>query len=191
MLYKNLPRDIIDTVFDFLETEESIWVHHYKDNNLLMKVNKNSSTIQKIKNTLIKKIYKPTKENIIQIMDEDGIIKTLNVYTNYIEFTNDILQTDVIDYYLYEYSYYFKPVIKNNKIVYEKNYVIIIKNNNDWNHHANIEYPYGYGAVINGFHYYNQEHGIEKRNLDEEYIGYCSSYRTFPTINGAQLYEFS
>jgi hypothetical protein len=188
-----LPRDLIDSVFDFLETNDSIWIHDYKNNELLMKINKQSTFIQNLKTVVMKKIHKPTKEKIIQIMDEDGIIKTLNVYTSYFEFNSDIINPmySTIEYYLCEYSVYFKPVLKNNEIVYEKNYIIIIKNNNDWDHHANIEYPYGYGAVMNGYHYYNEGVFMKETKLDEEYIGYASSYRTFPTVNNAQLYEFN
>ena len=188
----DLPRDVIDSVFEFLETEESIWVHHYNDNDLLMKINEQSTFIHNLNRVIMNKIYKPTKEKIIQIMDEDGIIKTLDVYTSYFEFNSDIINPmySTIEYYLCEYSFYYKPVLKNNEIVYEKNFIIIIKNNNDWDHHANIEYPYGYGAVMNGYHYYNDGVFMKETKLDEEYIGYASSYRTFPTIINAQLYEF-
>ena len=188
----DLPRDVIDSVFEFLETEESIWVHHYNDNDLLMKINEESTFIHNLNRVIMNKIYKPTKEKIIQIMDEDGIIKTLDVYTSYFEFNSDIINPmySTIEYYLCEYSFYYKPVLKNNEIVYEKNFIIIIKNNNDWDHHANIEYPYGYGAVMNGYHYYNDGVFMKETKLDEEYIGYASSYRTFPTVNNAQLYEF-
>ena len=186
-----LPRDIIDSVFEFLENEESLWIHHYdKGDKITMKINQQSTSIQNLKRVLTNKIYHPTKENIIQLMDDEGIIKSLNVYTTYFEYNSDIINpmNDIIEYYLCEYSFYFKPIIKNNEIVYEKNYILIIKNNNDWDHHANIEYPYGYGAVINGYHYEGSL--MKETKLDEEYIGYASSYRTFPTINNAQLYEF-
>ena len=193
MLHRNsmLPRDIIDSVFEFLEDEESLWIHDYNSlDKIIMKINEESTFIQNLNRVLIKKIFKPIKENIIQIMDDDGIIKTLNVYTNYFEYNSDIINPmyATIEYYLCEYSFYFKPILKNNEIVYEKNYILIIRNNNDWDHHANIEYPYGYGAVINGYHYEGPL--IKETKLDEEYIGYASSYRTFPTVNNAQLYEF-
>ena len=189
-----LPRDIIDSVFEFLETDETIWIHYYREpDEITIKINKYSAPIQNLNRVLLNKIYKPTKENIIQIIDEDGILKTLNVYTNYIKYNTDIVNPpyEMIDYYLCEYSYYFKPILKNNEIVYDKNYILIIKNNNDWDHNANIEYPYGYGAVMNGYHYYNEDSVMKEETLDEEYIGYASSYRTFPTIINAQLYEFA
>lgn len=190
-----LPRDIIDSVFEFLETDETIWIHDYieEPDEITIKINKYSAPIQNLNRVLINKIHKPTKENIIQIIDEDGILKTLNVYTNYIKYNTDIVNPpyEMIDYYLCEYSYYFKPILKNNEIVYDKNYILIIKNNNDWDHNANIEYPYGYGAVMNGYHYYNEDSVMKEETLDEEYIGYASSYRTFPTIINAQLYEFA
>jgi hypothetical protein len=189
-----LPRDIIDSVFEFLETDETIWIHYYiEPDEITIKINKYSAPIQNLNRVLLNKIDKPTKENIIQIIDQDGFLKTLNVYTNYIEYNTDIVTPpyEMIDYYLCEYSYYFKPILKNNEIVYNKNYILIIKNNNDWDHNANIEYPYGYRAVMKGYHYYNEGAFTKKEILDEEYIGYASSYRTFPTINNAQLYEFT
>lgn len=188
-----LPRDIIDSVFEFLETDETIWVHDYREpDEITVKINKSSQLVDKLNTLLYKKIYNPIKESIIQIMDDDGIIKTLNAYTSYFEFNSDIMATeeDSIKYYLCEYSFYFKPTIKNNEIVYDKNYILIIKNNNDWEHHANIEYPYGYGAVMDGYHYYKEGNCMKEDILDEEYIGYLSSYRTFPTIHNATLYEF-
>ena len=189
-----LPRDMIDSIFEFVEDEESLWIHDYdKEDKITMKINTNSRFINKLEEIVWTKIHvNPIRENIIQIIDDEGIIKTLNVYTSYFVYNSDILNptNHVIDYYLCEYSFYFKPIIKNDGIVYEKNYILIIKNGNDFEPSANIEYDYGYGAVLNGYHYYNKDSILKEEVLHDTYCGFASSYRTFPTIDNAQLYEF-
>jgi len=187
-----LPRDMIDSIFEFVEDEESLWIHDYdKGDKITMKINTNSTFINKLEEIVWTKIHiNPMRENIIQIMDEEGIIKTLNVYTMTFTFCGDILSPNYDDYYLCEYSFYFKPIIKNDDIIYETNYVLIIKNGNDWETTANIEYEYGYGAVLNGYHYYNKDSILKEEVLHDTYCGFASSYRTFPTVENAQLYEF-
>ena len=48
-----LPRDIIDSVFAFLEDEESLWIHDYdKGDKITMKINTNSTFINKSFHTI-------------------------------------------------------------------------------------------------------------------------------------------
>ena len=44
-----LPRDIIDSVFEFLETDETIWIHYYREpDEITIKINKYSTPIQNL-----------------------------------------------------------------------------------------------------------------------------------------------
>jgi hypothetical protein len=201
-----LPRDVIDAIFEFYETEYTVWIHSYKENDeLIMKIN--TLILKKLNRINHKKIHNPIKENIIQLVNKDGIIVNLNVYTftftygswlyQYIlnNYYGDYLDIDIeqqqLNIYLCEYSFYYTPYMKNKNIEYIANYITITKNNNEYDQPASVEFHYGYGAVLGGNHYYmNTEFEHLRETLCEDYIGYSSSYRLFPTIHNAKIYEF-
>lgn len=173
--------DVINHIFGFMINDYDIWIptidYYYK---IKMKMNRESILIQNLEEMLLfKKNNNPIQLKKIQIYSEDGGTKTIKVYN-----------FDIItDNYLIEYSYYYDNKI--NSINYQPINSIIIYKNNDPTDTVPYMYHYdGFGSVIDGYHHYYKKNRQITNKLNNSYIGNMSSYRLFPTIQNATLYEF-
>jgi len=193
-----LISDTINNILSFIVNDYNIWEptidYSYK---MKMKINMNSVLIQNLEAMLLYKLYNPITKKIIQIYSDNGGTKTIEAYTFKIVmegFHDDNNE----NYYntLIKYSFYYENIIHvDNEIIHKHPVVncIIIYVNNDKNEEiASLDYYYGYGAVIDGYHHYfhKTEQKIIKKKLNNNYMGYVSAYRMFPTMKNAKLYEF-
>jgi hypothetical protein len=173
--------DVINNIFSFMINNYDIWIptidYYYE---IKMKINRNSILIQNLEQMLLFKVNNQIQSKIIQIYNEDSGTKTIHVYTF------DI----VTDNYLIEYSYYYQNNT-NDYMKYQPMNCIIIHKNNDPTDTSPYLYDYdGYGSVIDGYHHYYKNNRQITNKLNNSYLGFMSSYRLFPTIENATLYEF-
>jgi hypothetical protein len=192
-----LVSDTINNILSFIVNDYNIWEpaidYSYK---IKMKINMNSILIQNLEAMLLYKLYNPITKQIIQIYSDEGGRKTIEAYTFKIVIEG-FHDDDKEKYYnsLIKYSFYYENIIHvNNEIIHKHpvvNYIIIYVNNDKNEEIASLDYYDGYGAVIDGYHYFHKtEQNIIKKKLNSSYVGFFSAYRMFPTIKYAKIYEF-
>ena len=173
--------DVINNIFSFMINNYDIWIptidYYYE---IKMKINRNSILIQNLEEMLLFKINNQIQLKIIQIYNEDSGTKTINVYT-----------FDIItDNYLIEYSYYYEKKTDNYMNYQRMNSIMIYKNNDPMDTFPYMYHYDGFGSVIDGYHHYYKNNIQITNKLNNCYLGLMSSYRLFPTIENATLYEF-
>jgi len=190
--------DVINHIFSFMINDYDIWIptidYYYK---IKMKINTYSVLIRILENMLIFKRNNPICKQIIQIYTEEGGRKTINEVYSFYMVVEGYAKPNNCYYYnhLIEYSYYYQNKLRTNsngdfEKYQEMNFIVIYKNNDSDDFMSDPEHDLGFGAVVNGYHYYYKNKKLIKNRLDSSYIGYMSPYRLFPTIENATVYEF-